>query len=230
MLCLPWYQFILRGHRPGRRTLPPLAALAPEPVRRGGAGAGRDVERRVVHVAAVVERAVPRTRPVVGQAVGAEDERRVVVLVGHVVVAAAQVQGLRVRHDPHRVARRAHAVPVAARQREVVALRRVLLVQVRLELAVADEDLPVVRDVPVDPFGEVPVVGLLVDPVLQVVLVARQVGLRHLLQDLQRHRVDPVRWDDVARRRASARPCRDESAPTCTGRRWSAPCRSASTG
>ena len=179
----------------------PLAALPAEPVRRRRARARGHVERRVVDVAAVVERRVPLARPVVAQAVLAEQQRRVVELVGHVVEAAAHVERRPVRHHPHRVAGDAHAVAVAARQREEPAVGRILLVQVGLELAVAREDLPVVADVHVDALREVPVVDVLEDAALPVVDVARQVRQRDLLQHLQRHRIEPRLRDDVVGKR-----------------------------
>ena len=105
--------------RPRIRVLIPLAPLPSQPVRRRRARPRRHVQRRVIHVAAVVERAVPLVvAPVVCQPLGAQQQRRVVELVGHVVVAAPHVQRRPVRDDPHRIARQAHPVAVAARQRE----------------------------------------------------------------------------------------------------------------
>ena len=91
------------------------------------------------------ERRVPRSRPVAFQTVVAEQEGRVVELVGHVVEAAADVQGGLFRHDPDRVAGDAQAVPIAARERIEPGLGRVLLIEVRLELSVAGEHLPDTR-------------------------------------------------------------------------------------
>src|SRR5438876_11761714 len=103
------------------------------------------------------ERRVPRSRPVAFQTVVAEQEGRVVELVGHVVEAAADVQGGLFRHDPDRVAGDAEAVPIAARERIEPGLGRVLLIEVRLELSVAGEHLPVVGDVHVEALRQVPV-------------------------------------------------------------------------
>ena len=139
-----------------------------------------DVERRVVHVAAVVERRVPRAAPVILQTVLAEQQRRVVELVGHVVEAAAHVDRGLVGHHVHRVAGDAHAVAIAARQREEPGFGGILLVEVGLELAVAGEDLQLVGHVHVDALREVPVVDLLGHAALPVVDVAWQVGQRNL--------------------------------------------------
>ncbi len=196
--------------RPGVGMLVPLTALAAEPVGRdAGLRTRIDVERRVVDVAAVVERRVPLARPVVVQALFAEQQLGIVELVGHVVVAAADVQGGLVRDDPHRVAGDAHAVAIAAGEREEAAFGRVVLVEVGLELAVAREHLPVVVDVHVEALREVPVVDQVVDRALPVVDVAGLVGQRDLLQHLQRHRIEHGRRDDVAGKGRTRRPgCR----------------------
>ena len=179
--------------------LEPLAALAAEPVVRVRAGPRRHVERGVVDVPAVVERAVPRiARPERLQPLVAKQQPGVVELVGHVVEAAAHVQRGLVRHHPDRVAREAQTVAVAARQREEARVGRILLIQVGLELAVAREDLPLVREVHVHALREVPVVHFLGKAALPVVGVAWKVRQRQIGQHLHRDRVEHGRGNHVA--------------------------------
>ena len=198
-----------RRHRPRVRVLIPLAPLPPQPVRRRRPRPRRHVQRRVIHIPAVVQRAVPLVvPPVVRQPLRPQQQRRVVELVHHVVVAAPHIQRRPVRHHPHRVAGKAHPVAVAPRQREEPRVGRVLLIQVGLELPVARKHLELVVDVPVHPLREVPVVHLLVHPALPVVLVARQVRQRQRLQHLHRHRIEQRRRNHVARKRRPHHPPR----------------------
>ncbi len=221
-----------RRQRPGVGMLVPLAALPPEPVVGVGAGARGDVERRVVDVAAVVERRVPVVRPVRGEAFRPEQQRRVVELVDHVVEAAADVERRLRRHHPHGVAGDAEPVAVAARQREeaAAARERVVLVEIGLEDAGAREHLQVVADVQVDALREVPVAHLLGDAGLQVVDVARQVRERDVLEHAHAPPGRTSRSGSRCRRTAGARPGPRHRASRCTGCRWCAPGRSAATG
>jgi hypothetical protein len=184
--------------RPRIGMLEPLAPLPSEAIARAGAGAGRDVDRGVIDVAAVVERRIPAVRPVTGETVLAEQQRGVVELVGHVVVAAAHVEGRPVRHHPHRVARGAHAVAIAAAQRVEAGLGRVLLKQVGLELPVAGEHLEAVAEVDVDALREIPVVDDIADRPLQVVDIARKIRQWNRRQHPRGDRIDHALRNDVA--------------------------------